>query len=222
MKKVLVVAVHPDDETLGCGGTLLKHKAAGDKIYWCIVTSIPKDCDCNCIRAEDRELEIEKVTNLYRFDKVIRFNFPTTHLDEIARGLLISSFAKVVVELEPDVIYLPFKNDIHSDHKIAFEAAYSCTKSFRYSSVRRILMMETLSETDFAPALPSESFAPNYFVDISDFLETKLLILKEYMGEMAEHPFPRSEKNIRSLATLRGATVNCNAAESFMLLKEVA
>lgn len=82
-------------------------------------------------------------------------------------------------------------------------------------------MIETLSETEFAPSTKENSFIPNVFVDISDFMDKKLKIMKVYESEMAEHPFPRSERNIKALATFRGATVGCEFAESFMLLKEI-
>jgi LmbE family N-acetylglucosaminyl deacetylase len=102
-----------------------------------------------------------------------------------------------------------------------FEAVYSCTKSFRYPFIRKIYMMETLSETDFALSTKEDSFVPNVFVDISEFLQKKIDIMRVFESEIADHPFPRSLRNIEALATLRGATAGCEYAESFMLLKEI-
>jgi LmbE family N-acetylglucosaminyl deacetylase len=82
-------------------------------------------------------------------------------------------------------------------------------------------MMETLSETEFAPSTKEDSFIPNVFVDISDFMERKIEIMNIFTTEIATHPFPRSERNIKALATFRGATAGCNYAESFVLLKEI-
>ena len=219
--KVLVVAVHPDDETLGCGGTLLKHKYNGDKIFWLIVTSIHEEHGYDREAVEQRKKEINRVGEKYRFDGVFSLNFPTIHLDEIPISDLVTSISNVIVQAKPNLIYLPFKGDIHSDHRIAFRAAYSCTKSFRYPFLKKILMMETLSETEFAPATKEEAFVPNIFVDISDFLEQKLKIMEIYQSESDEHPFPRNTINIQALATFRGATAACKYAESFMLLKEI-
>ena len=82
-------------------------------------------------------------------------------------------------------------------------------------------MMETLSKTEFAPGTIEDSFIPNMFVDITDFIDRKIEIMKHYKTEIGQYPFPRSEKNIRSLATFRGATAGCEYAESFMILKEI-
>ncbi|MDD3597875.1 PIG-L deacetylase family protein [Sulfuricurvum sp.] len=216
--KVLIVAVHPDDETLGCGGTLLKHKANGDSIHWLICTETTPSNDF----FKTREKEIEQVSNMYIFDSTHHLGLKTMQVDEYTMSELISKISKIVNDIQPNIIYLPFKGDVHSDHRKIFETAYSCTKSFRYPFIKKIYMMETLSETEFAPGTKEDSFIPNVFVDISDFMERKIEIMKIYASEIAEHPFPRSEKNIRALGTLRGATAGCEYAESFVLLKEIA
>jgi len=215
--KVLIVAVHPDDETLGCGGALLKHKANGDEIHWLICTTIDK----NHSYYETREKEIEEVSKFYNFDSVHNLRLKTMQVDEYSMSELVGKISKVINEVKPNIIYLPFKGDVHSDHRKIFEASYSCTKSFRYPFIKKIYMIETLSETEFAPSMKEDSFVPNVFVDISEFFEKKIEIMKVFKSEIAEHPFPRSEKNLRSLATLRGATCGCEYAESFVLLREI-
>ena len=224
--KVLVVAVHPDDETLGCGGTLLKHKTTGDEIYWLIATTVKNgyrnwDLGFNKDVVEEREDEINRVAELYSFDGVHRLEFPTMRIDEVSMSELIGKISKIFKEIQPNIVYLPFKSDVHSDHRKIFEATYSCTKIFRYPFVKKILMMETLSETEFAPSTKEESFVPNVFVDISEFFGKKLEIMRIFESELGKHPFPRSEKNIEALAILRGATAGCKYAESFMLLKDI-
>ncbi|WP_419767373.1 PIG-L deacetylase family protein [Arcobacter sp.] len=216
--KVLIIAVHPDDETLGCGGTLLKHKANGDEIHWLICTTIDKKHDYY----ETREKEIEQVSKLYKFDTVYNLRLKTMQVDEYSMSELISKISKVVNEIKPTIIYLPFKGDVHSDHRKIFESAYSCTKSFRYPFIKKIYMIETLSETEFAPSTKEDTFIPNFFVDISEYLEEKIKIMKIFESEIIDHPFPRSEKNLRALATLRGATSGCEYAECFVLLKEIS
>ena len=113
------------------------------------------------------------------------------------------------------------RSDAHSDHRVVFDAVMSCTKSFRYPYVKKVLMYECLSETEFAPILPERVFQPNYFVDISDFIGNKIEIMKIFESELGEHPFPRSIKNIESLAIYRGATVGVNFAEAFQLIKYI-
>lgn len=215
--KVLTIAVHPDDETLGCGGTLLKHKANGDEIHWLICTTIENSHSYY----KQREKEIEKVSYLYDFKSVYNLRLKTARVDEYSMSKLIEKISNIINKIKPNIIYLPFKGDVHSDHRKIFEASYSCTKAFRYPFVKKIYMMETLSETEFAPSTKEDSFIPNVFIDISDFMDKKLEIVKVFKSEIEEHPFPRSIKNIKALATFRGASAGAKYAESFILLKEV-
>ncbi|MBE8585595.1 PIG-L family deacetylase [Campylobacter concisus] len=204
--KILVVAVHPDDETLGCGGTLLKHKHNGDEIYWLICTKIDEGSDYYAVR----ENEIKQASDIYKFDGVFSLGLKTMRVDEYSMSDLIGKISKVINEVEPSIIYLPFKGDVHSDHRKIFEASYSCTKVFRYPFIKKIYMMETLSETEFAPGVKEDAFVPNSFVDISKYLDKKIEIMKIFKSEIGEHPFPRSERNLRALATLRGQLVGVN------------
>lgn len=215
--KILIIAVHPDDETLGCGGTLLKHKANGDEIHWLICTTIDK----SHIDYKSREIEIKKVSKMYAFDSIHNLRLRTMKVDEYSMSELIEKISKIINDIKPNTIYLPFKSDVHSDHRKIFEASYSCTKSFRYPFIKKIYMIETLSETEFAPSSKEDSFIPNIFVDISKYMNKKIEIMKIYKKEMGEHPFPRSERNIKALGVLRGAISGCEYAESFVLLKEI-
>jgi N-acetylglucosamine malate deacetylase 1 len=216
MNKVLVIAVHSDDETLGCGGTLLKHKANGDEIHWLIATEMKESKNTS-----QRNAEIDQVEELYDFDSVHRLELSTTKIDEYSMSELITKISSVVNKVKPNIIYLPFKGDVHSDHKYIFDAAYSCTKSFRYPFIKKIYMMETLSETEYSVSTKEDSFVPNVFIDISEYMGKKIELMNIYESEIGKHPFPRSERNIRALATFRGATSGCNYAESFVLLKEI-
>ena len=216
-KKILVVAVHPDDETLGCGGSLLKHKTNGDEINWLICTAIDKNQNYYQIR----DKEINKVSKLYAFDSVHNLRLKTMRIDEYSMSKLIEKISKVINKVKPNIIYLPFKGDVHSDHRKIFEASYSCTKSFRYPFIKKIYMMETLSETEFAPSTKKDSFIPNTFVDVSKYMDKKIKIMKVYKSEIDKYPFPRSIRSIKAAASLRGSTSGCNFAESFMLLKEI-
>jgi len=221
MNRILTIAVHPDDETLGCGGTLLKHKKNGDEIHWLIATDIKESQGFKKEIIKQRKEEIVKVTTSYNFDSVHNLHLSTMRVDEYNMSDLIGKISNIINEVKPNIIYLPFKSDVHSDHRHIFDAAYSCTKSFRYPFIKKIYMIETLSETEFSPSTKEDSFIPNMFVDVSDFMDKKLEIMRIYASELGQHPFPRSERNLKALATLRGATAGCNYAESFMLLKEI-
>ena len=221
MNRALVIAVHPDDETLGCGGTLLKHKSNNDEIHWLIVSDIKESDGFDKSTIAKRDKEIYKVEKLYNFNSVHKLGFSTAKIDEYSMSILIEKISSVINKVKPNIIYLPFKGDIHSDHKNVFNAAHSCTKSFRYPFIEKVYMMETLSETEFSLSSKDSSFIPNVFVDISDYMNQKIDLMKIYDGEMGVHPFPRSVRNIKALATFRGATAGCEYSESFMLIKEL-
>jgi N-acetylglucosamine malate deacetylase 1 len=217
--KILIVSAHPDDETFGAGGTLLKHRASGDEIYWVIVTHIFENQGYSKKRISERESEIKKVSSLLGVKKTYNLGFPTTSLSYSFVPKIITKITEIIKKIEPEVIYLPNRSDAHSDHRITFDAIMACTKSFRHQSIKRILMYECLSETEFAPALAENAFIPNWFVDISDFHKQKINLAKIYSSELGTHPFPRSLKNLEALAIHRGATAGTEYAEAFQLLK---
>jgi LmbE family N-acetylglucosaminyl deacetylase len=219
MANILIVAAHPDDETLGVGGTILRHKKNGDKIFWLIITNISESQGFSSERVLSRQKEIEIVSNLYNFNEVIKFDIPTSTLTDSNLVDLISKISKLFERIEPEIIYTMNRSDAHSDHRIIFQSIMACTKSFRYPYIKKVLMYECLSETEFSPTLPENVFQPNYFVDISQFFEKKVEIMKIYDSELDEHPFPRSCKNIEALATFRGAYAGVKYAEAFQLIK---
>ena len=222
MSKVLVVAVHPDDETLGCGGTILKHKAQGDEIYWLVVTG-PIKGDHPAFTDEfiaKRNALVDRVAAAYGFNETIKLNLPTQKLHTVDLKDIILIVADVFKRIQPDTIYMLYKNDVHSDHRVAFDAVYSCTKSFRYPFIKRILMIEALSETEFAPAISSSSFCPNVYVDITKYIDKKLEIMELYDTEIMQEPYPRSLSSIKALARVRGSRAGVMYAEAFQLLYE--
>jgi LmbE family N-acetylglucosaminyl deacetylase len=220
VKQVLVVAPHPDDETLGCGGTLLRHKAAGDALHWVIVTEMRPELGYAPAQITRRQSEIKAVADAYGFSSVTALGFPAARLDAEPKRNVVARIGEVFTRQKPEVVYLPFPGDAHTDHQVSFESAMACCKWFRIPSIQRVLSYETLSETDASLDPRAACFRPNVFVDIAEFLDGKLSILDLYAGETAPFPFPRSERAVRSLADVRGAASGATAAEAFMLLKE--
>tara|TARA_Y100001934_G_C12346249_1_gene772965 strand:+ start:650 stop:1318 length:669 start_codon:yes stop_codon:yes gene_type:complete len=220
MNKVLVIAPHPDDETLGCGGTLLKHRLAGDENHWLILTNITEKDGWEIERVVHRQEEIKKVAKEYEFTSVDKLDFPTKKLDTFPMSELVEKISLIINRVKPNIIYLNGENDIHTDHQVAFKAAMSSVKSFRHSYIERILMYETLSETEFAAPRQGHAFQPNVFVDISGFFEQKCKIMKEYNGEVMAPPYPRSLEVIEALAKFRGSRAGVKYAEAFELLFE--
>jgi LmbE family N-acetylglucosaminyl deacetylase len=219
MIKIIVISAHPDDEILGCGGTLLKHKENGDDLHWLITTNVFESQGFSKERVKSRQVEIEKVAEMVGFTKTHLLDFPTMSLGSVEGNKMIPMVSKIFQEVEPEIIYVLNRSDAHSDHRVTFDAILACTKSFRYPYIKRVLMYECISETEFAPALFENAFIPNYFVDISLYFKEKLEVMAIYDSELGEHPFPRSNRNIQALATYRGATAGVEYAEAFQLIK---
>lgn len=217
--KAIIIAPHPDDEVLGAGGTLLRYKNEGESIAWLIVTTINSNSDADKEKSKTRTEEINRINQLFGFDKKFELNFPTTQLDQIPMSDLVSAISNIFREFEPEEVFVPHPSDIHTDHRAVFDAVASCTKWFRYPSIKRVLAYETLSETDFNLGI-SPAFRPNVFVNIENHLDGKLYAMEIYESEMGKFPFPRSQEAIRALATLRGAASGFKAAEAFELLRE--
>jgi LmbE family N-acetylglucosaminyl deacetylase len=221
MRKVIVIAAHPDDEILGAGGTLLKHIHDGDLLSWLIVTKVSKENGFSKKRVTSRQHEIEMVKKMVGFSSIYQLNYPTMSLNSESVNRMIPEISSIFLEFEPEIIYVMNRSDAHSDHRYTFEAVVACTKSFRYPFIKKVLMYECISETEFAPQLPEKVFIPNYFVDISDFFDKKIKIMQVYESEMGEHPFPRSIENIKALAVFRGASAGVKYAESFQIVKMI-
>lgn len=221
-RKVLVISVHPDDETLGCAGTLLKHKAAGDSIFWLIVTETHQP-QWSPETIERKANEVKQVADAYNLEEYFKLGFPTVRLDTIPQADLIGRIREVVEEVKPNVVYLIHEGDVHTDHHAAFVATMSVLKPFYMArlGVRRILCYETLSSTEAAPAQSNRMFLPNVFSDITTHIERKIEIMAMYETESQLDPLPRGPSAIRALARYRGATIGVEYAEALMLMREL-
>ncbi len=220
--RVLVIAPHADDETLGCGGTLLKHRAAGDSVSWLIVTR-GHEPHWSAEALGSKEREIESVAAAYEFEQVFRFDYPATRMDTLSQAEIIASVSRVVTEAQPHSVYLNHAGDVHSDHRIVFDSVISAIKPF-YSSrhgIKRILSYETLSSTEAAAPDHAQAFLPTVFCDITNFIERKLEIMSLYRTEAQPYPLPRASESIRALARYRGATIGAEYAEAFALVREI-
>jgi N-acetylglucosamine malate deacetylase 1 len=220
--KVLIISVHPDDETLGCGGTILKHRAAGDVVDWLVITQAqgpnwPRET------IEQKAREINAVARTYGINLVRRLGHPAAQLDMVSQQMLIDGICQMVKDCHPEVIYLIHSGDVHTDHAAVFTASTSVLKPFYMLSlgVQRVLSYETLSSTEAAPPLCSRAFLPNVFVDITPYIDKKLDIMSLYASEIHADPNPRAPGAIRALARYRGATISVPYAEAFMLIREI-
>jgi|TARA_B100000315_G_C14403988_1_gene507801 LmbE family N-acetylglucosaminyl deacetylase len=189
--KVLVISVHPDDETLGCGGTVLKHRNQNDDIYWLILTEANESLGYSKEFIVQRTNQIKDISQEYQFSKTYSLGFPTTKLHTIDFSVIIDKIFSVIQEIKPEVIYTVNRSDIHTDHQVAAKAIMSCTKSFRNPFIKRILMYECISETEIAFPLPENMFVAHVYSDISSFLERKIEIMKKYGSELQAPPLTK-------------------------------
>ena len=218
--KTLVVAPHPDDEILGVGGTLLKRKSQGYSLGWLIVTKPSEILEWSDNQKQIREKQINEIKNKVGFDKLYQLDFYAAKLNQDSLPYLINSISKIIKDFSPEEIFFPHIGDVHTDHEIVHKAVVSSSKSFRNQSLKRLIVYETLSETEFGLE-KTKAFFPNLYVDISLYLNQKIKLLNIYSSEIGKFPFPRSDESIKALAMYRGSSSNCLAAEAFQILKQI-
>lgn len=222
---VVVVAAHPDDEVLGCGGTMAKHVENGDSVITIIVaegsTSRQTYRDIN---SDASNLEALKQAALRANAKLgvsdVRFlNFPDNRLDEVSRLDLVKALEKELSGINPDCIYTHSSADLNIDHQLVHEAVLTACRPVPSQVTKIILCFEIPSSTEWRGACSGVSFVPNWFVDISSHLEAKTSALEEYSSEMRPWPHARSLESVDALAKWRGASTGIKAAEAFQLAR---
>jgi LmbE family N-acetylglucosaminyl deacetylase len=221
--RLLVVAAHPDDETLGAGGTMAWHAARGDQVYVCILT------DGVTSRHDQVRLQEEcarRACDTLGVKQVVLVGLPDQRLDTLCQLDVITPVERCIEEFEPEVVLTHFPGDVNEDHRIVSRATMVATRPVTGSSVRRVGVFEIPSSTDWAPPLPGSVFAPNLYVDVSETLETKLAAMAAYadthVSEVRPFPHPRSPEAMTAYARRHGATSGLQAAEAFVLLRESA
>lgn len=222
-KRVLVIAAHPDDELLGCGGTLAKHVLMKDIVSTHILAEGVTSRGANGLdKALDGLKKEALIANeIIGVTDINLHDFPDNLLDTISRLELIKFIEKIISEFKPTVIYTHHTGDVNIDHRRIHEAVVTATRPLPGSDKPTLLFFETQSSTEWQPPGSATPFQPNWFVDISDTIDAKLQALAEYKSEMRPWPHARSCEAIEYLARLRGATIGVNAAEAFVLGRNV-
>lgn len=219
---VLALSVHPDDETLGCGGTLLKHRAQGDELFWLILTEGYSPLYTEDVLKQAAE-QVERVAAAYGVEAYYKLGFPTARLDVTPQAELIDGIRDVLATVQPEVVYLVHDGDVHTDHHAAYTATMSVLKPFYMHrfGVRKVACYETLSSTDAAPPTYAPAYRPNSFSDITPYIDRKVEIMSLYETEVQQDPLPRGPSAIRALGRVRGAAIGVEYAETFMTIREV-
>lgn len=223
MKRVLAISAHPDDETLGAGGTLLAHAAAGDEVHWVVVTQpLPQWYGSEIIQKAGEQ--VERVAKEYKCKTHERLGFPTARLDTVPQADLIKKIGDAVAAVKPEVVYMVHEGDVHSDHAAVFRATMSVLKPFHMKKygVERVLAYETLSSTDAAPVKAARAFLPTVYNDITPYADRKIEIMGMFDTEKQDELMPRGASAIRALGRYRGATIGVEYAEAFQLIREIS
>jgi len=216
--RILIFAPHPDDEVLGCGGTMAKYSAQGNEVYVVIVTKGVSPIFSES-RTEETRRYCKEADRLLGAKETIFMDFPAVMLETVPRHEFNGAFMQVVSDIKPDIVYLPHRGDMQIDHKMVVDAAMVALRPKYDHVVSKILMYETLSETGWDVPNTTNEFIPNVYEDISQYLQKKIDVLSMFKMQMEEFPHARSVEAVRALAVYRGATMNCNAAEAFSLVR---
>lgn len=221
LKRIMFISPHADDETLGCGGAILKYARQGYELYWMIVTS-PFSPKYRASFLKKRQKQMAQIKRFYGFKNTYCLGLPTTKLGDIPMADIIAEVSDAISDAEPDVIYVANGSDAHSDHRVVFNCVMAVTKPMKKNNtVKKIYAYETLSETDQSPAASFSAFVPNSYVDITEFIEKKTKAMEIYNTETQPYPLPREKSAIRALARYRGSTIGREYAEAFMLIREI-
>lgn len=220
MSKLLVIAPHPDDEILGCGGTMIKNIEEGNEVYVCIVTKGPESLFPIELIEKTRQ-DARECHRKIGVTKTFFLDFPSVFLEECHRYELNDAILKVVREVMPDEVYIPHWGDMQKDHQIVADACMVALRPKYEPKVKHIYSYETMSETAWnAPNVQNE-FIPNVFVDINEQLCKKMEALGFFKTQLNQFPDARSLEAVEALAKYRGALMHVRAAEAFMLIREI-
>ncbi|MBW0167192.1 MAG: PIG-L family deacetylase [Vulcanococcus sp.] len=224
---VLVVAAHPDDEVLGCGGTIARHADAGDQVHVLIVAEgatsrqVQRDRDQLTEVLSDLAMAAKRAGTILGAKDVELLHLPDNRLDSLDRLDLIKRIEEPIERLKPQVVYVHHAGDVNVDHRRLHEALITACRPTPGQAARRLLSFEVASSTEWQPPGSAPAFQPNWFVDISAHWKRKREALEAYASEMRPWPHARSIEALEHLARWRGAQVGVEAAEAFCLLRQL-
>lgn len=218
--RALILAPHPDDEVLGCGGTIARLAALGCEVHVAILTrGLPPRFELG--QSDAVQAEARAAHALLGVTKTHWLDFPAAELDRVAHADLNAAIGRLVTEIAPEALFVPFIGDVHLDHQHVFRSAMVAARPRTGAYPARICAYETLSETNWNAPGATPAFVPNIFVDISDFLAAKQAAFACYRSQVQPYPAERSPETLAALARMRGGTAHRPAAEAFMLVREV-
>lgn len=218
--RALVVAPHPDDEVLGCGGTIARLADAGADVHVAVVTrgKEPRFAADAVERIRAETLEAHLALGVARSHFL---DLPAAELDLVPHADLNQKLGALVTSVRPQLLLIPFNGDIHLDHQLVFTASLVAARPNAPGYPATVWAYETLSETNWHAPYVTPAFLPNVFVDIAPTLERKLAAMRCFASQLRPFPSERSLEALEALAKLRGAAVHRRAAEAFVAVRQV-
>ena len=220
-KSILVVAAHPDDEVLGCGGTIAKLSNKGFNINVVFLSDGESSREnlknIHKLNA-NRRSNAKKALNILGCNSIEFLDYPDNRLDSIDLLDIVKEIEKLIDKFKPQIIFTHYMHDLNIDHQIAHKAVITASRPQPNHIVNELIFFEIPSSTEWNL---NKSFMPNYFVDISNTLTNKIKALKYYQKEMRPYPHPRSIKSIKNLSYYRGTTIGCKSAEAFIIGRKI-
>jgi len=223
-KTVLIVAAHPDDDAFGCAGTIIKLANQKNKIFAIYFTDgvsarINKSDQKKMIL--DRKNNSDSAAKIMGIKKCTYLSYPDNQLDKVSLLEIAQKIEHQIKKIQPELILTHFDNDLNLDHQLVNRAVITATRPKPGQKVKKILLFETLSSTEWRFSNKKKVFNPNYFVDISKTINEKIATVKCYKKEVFSWPHPRSLKGVKTLAMFRGQSVGLKFAEAFEVLREI-
>ena len=225
MRPILVVAAHPDDEILGCGGVLASHSARGDTVHILIIAEgatsrdSRRDPDTREPVLAGLKAAASRAASTIGAQTPRLLGLPDNRLDTLPLLDIIKPIEAVVEAVAPEIVYTHHAGDLNVDHRIVHQAVVTACRPLPGSRVNAIYAFETVSSTDWQTS--GDTFRPHRWVDIESHLDSKLRALEAYAAEMRPFPHARSFEAVEALARVRGASVGLEAAECFMVVREL-
>lgn len=222
-ERILVVAAHPDDEVLGCGGSIARWVKEGHLVHLLLLAdgegarTDMKNGGNVIERIRHRHRAADEAAKILGVTSISRFDFPDNRMDGVELLDVIKAIEGVIETERPDCVLTHHAGDVNVDHRVAQEAVLAACRPQPGHCVRQLLFFEVPSSTEWRPAASGQVFAPNFFVNISETLDAKLDALQAYRDELREFPHPRSINAVEALARWRGASSGVSAAEAFCL-----
>lgn len=224
MEKVLVVAAHPDDEALGCGGTMALHADTGDIVQ---VVFLADGLGARDRRKIEKREILKRQTAAIRASKILGATtplflaFPDNQLDTVPLLSVIKEIETIAAKFKPTIVYTHHAGDLNVDHRICHESVMTAFRPVPGQRVKSIYAFEVLSSTNWSSSTALKTFIPNRFCDITIPMKAKINALKEYDSELRQYPHARSIEATTILAQYRGASVGFHMAEAFFVERQL-